>query len=276
MGGDGTGGLVGVGGAIVDEGLFAGGELAVEAESAVGEVDGHGGLVGGVDPVGGEQSVPENIAGVHFVSDDVVGGEVGGARELVGEAVDALIDGDPAGGVREAVEFFRAVDLPGDDVGLIAVVVGGAVDAGHEDDGVAAFVGETGVAECAAPGGEDFLFEAVEELAGGVEAGEFEVGEGEGGLDGLIDGQGVEPVFDVIGDAAVGFGAGGDAGHVVGAHFGDDAIDGREVEVEGCAGAGHPEVVVGGPEGLDIGPVACGWGHGGIVAACCEAGRAWG
>ena len=74
-----------------------------------------GDRVGRLDPVGGEQGVPEDIAGFHFVREGVGPGDSRGTFHFAaGEH--ALLNRGPAVGVFEAHEALDPVTLPGQDV----------------------------------------------------------------------------------------------------------------------------------------------------------------
>ena len=115
---------------------------------------------------GGEQSVPEDGPGRHVIAQEVILGEVGGRLEEIRVVGYALLTGGPGGGIHEAAESLAAVDLPGDDVRVIHVVVGGGVAPGDEDDRIAALPGEAVCGQGVAPGSHDAVFKAVQDLSG--------------------------------------------------------------------------------------------------------------
>ena len=231
-----------VGGFPVFEFLFERSKFAVEGQAAVGEVEAVGDVVCGFYPVGSKKGVPEDVAGVHFVGEQIFFGETRGAFHFATRK-HAVFQGGPAGRVFEAHEVFDAVALPGDHMRTVHVVVGGGTGSADEDDGITAGPGESSGGQGFAPGVHNLFFKSVEELAGAVEVGQFEVRHLKLHVEGVFYRDFSEVFGDVGHDKLVTFGTGDDAGVRVVADFVNDLFDGRHVEGERDAVSGHEEVV---------------------------------
>ena len=86
-------------------------------DAAVRDVDADGDVVFGIDPVRGQQLVPEDVAGLHPVGEDAVRIEFRRyLHAIIAAVVDDVLHRRVTFRINEAVEDLDAVNLPRHDV----------------------------------------------------------------------------------------------------------------------------------------------------------------
>ncbi len=162
------------------------------------EVDTHRGFVAGDDPVRSEQCVPQHIAENHVVAQRIIVSEFVRTDERLLFVAEANVFRGPALCIAESAKALLAVELPCHHLGDIHVIPGPAAGAADKDDRGAAIPREVVSRQCRLPDVEHALFESVQETAGPVEAGQFEMGQRERFEHRDVDRQRAKPLGNVI------------------------------------------------------------------------------
>ena len=121
--------------------------------------------------MGREQHVPELVIRPHIVAEAVFLADIDGFRQLAGFVVMPHGAVGPAVGVHQSTKALGAVDLPGEHMGKIHVIVGGAALAADENDGIAAFPGKSLRLQSVVPGLQHAIAESMQKFTRRIETG---------------------------------------------------------------------------------------------------------